>query len=579
MDILEDKDDLYGCTLSEYPNISSFGLEKEERVTVSPRSPLPVTPPIWAQSRQEVCESLDFFRSFQGGVYHSNDIVKGYLLGAHSSSRDLFHHGGKLIISHGGGKAEAVHSKNRRLEIQGPGDQLEDDRSVRALLNNHRSGRPLVVLADNNYALFPFDLSANGYTYVVLGLYWITHAWGQYYMSFNHSVVRYKFAFQWCEGQGDPWWLPGTELVPVDTQTQNTQLHGGDYSCPRCRLSSPSVYQDTPICLQPSCAAFCREDQTTIDSQSRAKTLSYSTELLRLRPANHQPVSADSLYPPLPTEGCTTPRPFAKGIHCRNCGRLSTRFKWEHYECSNCHRVYEAPRFVFSHKDFWLQEQNIKFHQHRVAEDSGQAQVRLSPVSGHRCLATRRPNILASIRGHVHLIPGHPSINMEANALFGEYQGQAASGEIQFRRWPLRAVSRGQLLSNYFSQNTDSKFGILCSRCSLPSMLHMLFPVTKEPTLEQYIGGAERTTAMEAGSKAVLGALALIKNRIATTLGKDVPFNEVLSAAYMEKQKMTGDVLVMEGAGVQEYYEHAVVPKNFRIVATARFISPENYTT
>ena len=36
----------------------------------------------------------------------------------------------------------------------------------------------------------------------------------------------------------------------------------------------------------------------------------------------------------------------------------------------------------------------------------------------------------------------------------------------------------------------------------------------------------------------MLGALALIKHRIATVLGKDVPFNEVLSAAYMEKQKM-----------------------------------------
>jgi hypothetical protein len=72
--------------------------------------------------------------------------------------------------------------KNRRLEIQRPADQLEDDRSVRALLNNYRSGRPLVILADSNYALFPYDLAANGYTYVVLGLYWITHAWGQYYM-------------------------------------------------------------------------------------------------------------------------------------------------------------------------------------------------------------------------------------------------------------------------------------------------------------------------------------------------------------------------------------------------------------
>ena len=81
-----------------------------------------------------------------------------------------------------GGKSEALHAKNRRLEIQGPTDQLEDDRSVRALLNNYRSGRPLVVIADNNYALFPFDLSANGYAYAVLGLYWIAHAWGQYHM-------------------------------------------------------------------------------------------------------------------------------------------------------------------------------------------------------------------------------------------------------------------------------------------------------------------------------------------------------------------------------------------------------------
>lgn len=43
---------------------------------------------------------------------------------------------------------------------------------------------------------------------------------------------------------------------------------------------------------------------------------------------------------------------------------------------------------------------------------------------------------------------------------------------------------------------------------------------------------------MEDGAKAVRGALELIKQRIATALGKEVPFNEVLSAAYMEKQKM-----------------------------------------
>ena len=45
------------------------------------------------------------------------------------------------------------------------------------------------------------------------------------------------------------------------------------------------------------------------------------------------------------------------------------------------------------------------------------------------------------IRGRIHLIPGHPSINDEANTLFEAYQKQASEGIIQFRRWPLRNVS------------------------------------------------------------------------------------------------------------------------------------------
>lgn len=57
-----------------------------------------------------------------------------------------------------------------------------------------------------------------------------------------------------------------------------------------------------------------------------------------------------------------------------------------------------------------------------------------------------RPTKLVSFRGSVHLIPGHPSINARANDLFCEYQKQAATGEIQFRRWPLRTVSLSLLI-------------------------------------------------------------------------------------------------------------------------------------
>ncbi|KAH9176545.1 hypothetical protein EDB89DRAFT_1846188 [Lactarius sanguifluus] len=604
---------------SEHPSNVYVGPEEPE-AAIFPKQLLLVQPPIWAQSRQEVCESLDSFRSFQGGVYHIHDIVKGYLLGGHSSSRDLFCHSGKLIISHGGGKAEALHSKNRCLEVRGPGDQLEDDRSVRALLNNYQCGRPLVLLADDNYRLFPFDLTANGYTYVVLGLYWIAHAWAELQqVSGDRRVVRYKFAFQWCEGQGDPWWPQDTEHVSADTQAEVSQnlVHEGEsnglplaFLIQTCRMSSPLVYQDTPMCLQPSCPQFSVPDPA---GESTPSSLSYSAELLRLRPANHLPVSAASFFPPSPSRIVSTSRPFAKGLHCQDCGRLSTRFKWEDFECSHCHvgqskpllrslryrvqRIYKAPKFHFRAKEVLI---GIV-----IREMEFQARRRGS------ALPYVQTFVLPDDRGRVHLIPGHPSINEEANDIFCLYQEQAANGTIQFRRWPLRSVSRGQLLSNYFSQN---------------SMLAMVSCVSHDMTFGQYIGGAERTTPLKDGAEAVTRALELIKHRIEASLGMREDFNEVLSAAYMEKQKMTfhsdserglgpvvaslslgcvaemhfrlhskytvsdghrkvamslilrhGDVLVMDGAGVQEYYEHAVVPKNFRIVATARSISPENY--
>ena len=58
-------------------------------------------------------------------------------------------------------------------------DQLEEDKSVRALLHTYRMKRPVVLLIDDKYELFPLDLSSKGCTYAVLGWYHIAHAWGR----------------------------------------------------------------------------------------------------------------------------------------------------------------------------------------------------------------------------------------------------------------------------------------------------------------------------------------------------------------------------------------------------------------
>lgn len=61
-------------------------------------------------------------------------------------------------------------------------DQLAEDNSVRALLRNYYEARPLIVLIDDKYELFPYDLRAKNVTYAVLGYYIITNAWGVYFV-------------------------------------------------------------------------------------------------------------------------------------------------------------------------------------------------------------------------------------------------------------------------------------------------------------------------------------------------------------------------------------------------------------
>lgn len=93
-------------TLNSVPP-NSLAQTREAKISPTHKFTIPVRPPIWAQvecgflyerhyyyraysfsfskSRQEVCESFDWFRSYQGGVYHVHNVARGYLLSAFSS--------------------------------------------------------------------------------------------------------------------------------------------------------------------------------------------------------------------------------------------------------------------------------------------------------------------------------------------------------------------------------------------------------------------------------------------------------------------------------------------------------------
>ena len=98
--------------------------------------------------------------------------------------------------------------------------------------------RPLALVIDDKYVWFPYDLASKGCTYAVLGFYRIANVWGksgshhyveylkeyswlydvaekQFSTSANEYVVRYKLAFQWCDEQGEPWWISESDPCPT----------------------------------------------------------------------------------------------------------------------------------------------------------------------------------------------------------------------------------------------------------------------------------------------------------------------------------------------------------------------------
>ncbi|KAJ6632368.1 hypothetical protein B0H10DRAFT_13553 [Mycena sp. CBHHK59/15] len=501
-----------------------------------PRSPeYKHLPPIWAQTRQEVCETFPLFRRYQGGVYHKNDEVSGYLLGAFASQRDCFEHGGKFIISHGGGKGEK-HSPDKKI-IANAGDHKQDDRSIRALLNNYRTGRPVVLLVDDKYVLFPVNLTGRGVHIAVLGFYRVIYAWAEHQDVKGASLVRYKFAFQWCEGQGQPWWwctqqdpavtnMPSTRVAPTLAITFPPTP---SFPCPICTRHAPLVYLQW-ACLNPECGKFWK----TLSDEPLPHHLQYNPSFLQLVPSFPLPAEfKNALQPKQPPTTFTHPNTaayeYTGGWHCRLCGRLSCRSSWEKHECKHCHDIRAITTMVLTAAV--LKESAPASHRiHGVAKDSGITarillkfispclypdivaleSVEYTPAHGPGTIQTFE---LPHVRGKIHLIQGGEQGNAEADAIFQRYQTQAADGTLLLRRWPLkRHRGQGELLSNYFSQNTGEVY--------------------------KYVGGSEQTVPFDRAPQAVIDARKFIEARIQAALKQKHSFNEVLTAAYLKDQKM-----------------------------------------
>ncbi|KAK3079277.1 hypothetical protein LTS18_005263, partial [Coniosporium uncinatum] len=100
-------------------------------------------PSVWASGRQDLCESLPYYRALKGGGYTSGGFAYCFMFDAESHQRD--HFDSDVLISRAGGGM----GKDEEGNMIAARDQSTDDAQVQSVQNNIQQYLPLVLITGN----------------------------------------------------------------------------------------------------------------------------------------------------------------------------------------------------------------------------------------------------------------------------------------------------------------------------------------------------------------------------------------------------------------------------------------------
>ncbi|KAI8833581.1 hypothetical protein BJ741DRAFT_611479 [Chytriomyces cf. hyalinus JEL632] len=305
--------------------------------------------PLFATTRQELCEYAPFFRSYQSGVIPQTAGVPGFLIDKFASFGDFFN--GPVFVSHGGGRSrpraamlgQGGFTLSNDFELED--SQEESDRSIAGLIKAKETCSPVVVIMGSQYPLIQDANLPGGYN--ILGSYlvrdyWASKKYGDSSASLDGPAVRiyhirYKFKFQWIHSNAQQLWFSTQPHVePIQPPPK--------FFCLKCNRASSSVYRER-ICLNPSCIDFF----VVIDEVTGARSdldvtktwnVLYNDEFVKpwISDGNEK-WPPDSIIPPplndAETRVSQMRNDIPSALDCKECGRISCRVEWNFWKCRN----------------------------------------------------------------------------------------------------------------------------------------------------------------------------------------------------------------------------------------------------
>ncbi|KAH7366647.1 hypothetical protein BKA66DRAFT_536220 [Pyrenochaeta sp. MPI-SDFR-AT-0127] len=472
-------------------------------------------PQVWADGRQELCESLHYYRAYQGACYSTGGFVRGFMFDNVAHARDYVD--SNVVISRaGGGLAKDKESG----EMKAGRDQMENT-IAQGLRNCISHCNPVVIITGVDNPHIP---CMPPHQYCVMDYFKPTHIWFE--KSGSNKIVRYRF--EKFNTRQKSWWQPKDIREPLDLGSLQPPVEN---TCEICGKNSSQVYLNGWMCLKPACKAFWSLTATDgMPYEPDEALLLYDPRFLKQRTPWH---NDDHEYPltsntaklsGYSVPGEDTSQAFWLGMVCPQCGCCNSRLDWLGWQCQNptCDFKREPPHTLIPalslREPLWPVTNS-----YTLSRDthSPLLPVQVSFAHGYRI----NRYVIPGIDGFIAHMIANRIVLEEAggpDAMFEELQ----QVDIGLKRRPMpNGKLKGPNYCRHFAVNYGMPYKFIAATAS-----------------HSFEGAARPITATRSRLNwAAQLLLAQASGRRAEEMGaqwKEKDFNEVLALGYFEQQKI-----------------------------------------
>ncbi|KAI0393406.1 hypothetical protein F5Y17DRAFT_466948 [Xylariaceae sp. FL0594] len=596
--------------------------------------PLPVgVPPVAADFRAALCQSLPYWKAHQGGVHSNEKIATGMLMNGATTPRDIVQN--QVIITTIGSGFDKGPDGN----LIRTADQSEVTKNYVVLRNTMTTKTPIAIIAGKklvvkakgktpgHYENDLFDVQLS-HRYNVLDWFHVTDIWAEYQPT-QADGTRYKhymLRLEKVDLTGPSWWAaPENVLSNLHTVGEFT-CHIS--TCGSCGTSHKQIFEEGWCCLEKNCPKFFHFENKSVNIDDLHYAQDFLNERTRFTGPAPQP-----LVPSLPKLGDNfgSEANFKDGIICPNCRFASRRIDWDGWRCEKgCGFTHiitpaEVPIDTFDNElksvmktpEHQFDTPDARVH-HTVSDNLPGYKVDTFYLPGSP-MAGDDGQIIGSV---TVLTPTEETMTRPGgvNDLYKEINEAAADGKIKLQRHAARCRgSHLEELTSHFSCNmgADYKFGVVVETSngfdSAPdAILKALSRLTWAGKTaiglvaddvaqnarviddvsmpnefiefnEQLILGyfeKSQISFHDDGEKELgptvatmsLGSPSIMKFRCKSKSGIETANTNRVMLSFVSKP---GTIVIMHGTKIHKYYEHAVFAAGIRRYAlTCRFINP-----